>query len=86
MAGPPLPFEHRARSMDALVQALVATGSISDASKIYWDIRLPQKTPTVPSSSSSRCLACESDEAVMLAGLMTRPRPNRCAALAQTGN
>ena len=67
MAGPPLPFASRAE-YDALVQALVATGSISDASKIYWDIRLPEKTPTVEFRMADVCLRV--DEAVMLAGLV----------------
>ncbi len=67
MAGPPLPFASR-EEYDDLVQALVATGSISDASKIYWDIRLPQKTPTVEFRVADVCLRV--DEAVLLAGLV----------------
>ena len=67
MAGPPLPFASRAEH-DALVQSLVATGSISDASKIYWDIRLPEKTPTVEFRVADVCLRV--DEAVLLAGLV----------------
>lgn len=67
MAGPPLPFESRAEH-DALVRTLVATGSISDASKIYWDVRLPEKTPTVEFRMADVCLRV--DEAVMLAGLV----------------
>ena len=66
MAGPPLPFASR-EEHDALVQSLVATGSISDASKIYWDVRLPQKTPTVEFRVADVCLRV--DEAVLLAGL-----------------
>ena len=67
LAGPPLPFASR-EEHDALVQALVATGSISDASKIYWDIRLPEKTPTVEFRVADVCLRV--DEAVLLAGLV----------------
>ena len=67
MAGPPLPFASR-EEHDALVQALVATGSISDASKIYWDIRLPEKVPTIEFRVADVCLRV--DEAVLLAGLV----------------
>jgi carboxylate-amine ligase len=67
MAGPPLPFASRTEH-DALVQSLVATGSISDATKIYWDIRLPEKTPTVEFRVADVCLRV--DEAVLLAGLV----------------
>ncbi len=79
MAGPPLPFASR-EEHDALVQALVATGSISDASKIYWDIRLPQKTPTVEFRVADVCLRV--DEAVLLAGLV-RALARTCYAQAQ---
>lgn len=79
MAGPPLPFASRAEH-DALVQALVATGSISDASKIYWDIRLPEKTPTVEFRVADVCLRV--DEAVLLAGLV-RALARTCDAQAQ---
>lgn len=67
MAGPPLPFDSRAEH-DALVQALVETGSINDASKIYWDIRLPQRLPTIEFRVTDVCARI--DEAVMLAGLV----------------
>jgi len=60
-----------------LVQSLVAAGSISDASKIYWDIRLPEKTPTVEFRVADVCLRV--DEAVLLAemiqSLLTFVRP-----------
>jgi len=79
MAGPPLPFASR-EEHDALVQALVATGSISDASKIYWDIRLPQKTPTIEFRVADVCLRV--DEAVLLAGLV-RALARTCYAQAQ---
>jgi len=79
MAGPPLPFASRAEH-DALVQSLVATGSISDATKIYWDIRLPEKAPTVEFRVADVCLRV--DEAVMLAGLV-RALARTCYAQAQ---
>ena len=73
LAGPPLPFASRAE-LDALVRALVATGAIQDASRIYWDLRLPEKTKTVEFRVGDVCAAI--DEAVMQAGL--------CRALART--
>jgi len=79
MAGPPLHFNSRAEH-DALVKSLVATGSISDATKIYWDIRLPEKTPTVEFRVADVCLRV--DEVVMLAGLI-RALARTCAAQAQ---
>ena len=79
MAGPPLAFQSR-EEYDALLQGLIATGSISDATKIYWDIRLPEKTPTVEFRVADVCLHV--DEAVMLAGL-TRALARTCFAQAQ---
>ncbi len=73
MAGPPLPFASRAEH-DALVQALVDTGSISDRTKIYWDVRLPEKTPTIEFRVADVCLRV--DETVMLAGLIRALRPH----------
>lgn len=67
LAGPPLAFESRAEH-DALVQALVDTGSINDATKIYWDVRLPQHLPTIEFRVTDVCARI--DEAVMLAGLV----------------
>ncbi len=66
MAGPPAVFASKAEH-DALVNALVATGSIEDITKIYWDIRLPEKVPTVEFRVTDVCLTI--DEAVMIAGL-----------------
>ncbi len=66
LAGPPLLFASRAE-YDALVRALVATGSIEDATKIYWDVRLPERVETVEFRVADVCLTI--DEAVMVAGL-----------------
>ena len=66
MAGPPLPFASRAE-FDATVEALVQSGSISDATKIYWDLRLPAKQPTVEFRVADVCASL--DDAVLLAGL-----------------
>lgn len=67
MAGPPQLFESR-QEHDALVKALVATGSISDMTKVYWDIRLPERVPTIEFRIADVCLTV--DEAIMLAGLV----------------
>lgn len=46
MAGPPLFFEDENDLRDC-VDRLVTAGAISDATRIYWDVRLPEKTPTI---------------------------------------
>ncbi len=66
MAGPPGAFADRAEH-DALVAALVQSGSISDPTKIYWDVRLPAKTPTLEFRVADVCPSL--DDAVLLAGL-----------------
>ncbi len=65
-AGPPGPFASLAEH-DALVEALVESGGVSDAAGIYWDARLPQKLETVEIRVADVC--SKVDEAVMLAGL-----------------
>lgn len=65
-SGPPGLFASRAE-YDALAEALVATGSIEDATKIYWDIRLPERMATVEFRVADVCMTI--DEAVMAAGL-----------------
>lgn len=66
-SGPPQVFAGRAE-YDALIQALIATGSIEDATKIYWDLRIPDRVPTVEFRVTDVCLTI--DEAVMVAGLV----------------
>ncbi len=66
MAGPPGAFADRAE-YDALVEALVQSGSISDPTKIYWDVRVPAKTPTLEIRIADTCPSL--DDAVLLAGL-----------------
>jgi carboxylate-amine ligase len=63
---PPLVFENRAEH-DALVRALVATGAIADMTRVYWDVRLPERVPTIEFRVADVCLTI--NEAVMLAGL-----------------
>lgn len=73
MTGLPVVFASRAE-YDDLVSALIATGSISDASKIYWDIRPSSHFETLEFRIADVCSTV--DEAVMIAGL--------ARALAQT--
>ncbi len=65
-AGPPAPFESLAEH-DALIRALVASGSVLDAASVYWDVRLPEQLETVEIRVADVC--AKVDEAVMLAGL-----------------
>lgn len=73
MAGTPHVFASR-REYDELVNVLVATGSVSDATKIYWDVRPSARFETLEFRVTDVCLTI--DEAVMIAGL--------ARALAQT--
>jgi len=50
-----------------LVQALIATGSVEEATKIYWDVRLSERFKTVEFRVTDVCMTV--DEAVMVAGL-----------------
>jgi glutamate---cysteine ligase / carboxylate-amine ligase len=65
-AGPPAPFSSRAEH-DALIKALVATGTVAEPTKIYWDVRLSERVETVEIRVMDVCSYV--DEAVMLAGL-----------------
>lgn len=80
-AGPPLLFASR-NEYQALVAALVSTGSIQDATKIYWDVRLPEHVATVEFRVTDVCQSI--DEAVMLAGLV-RALVRTCHSQAQRG-
>ncbi|WP_164101726.1 carboxylate-amine ligase [Candidatus Laterigemmans baculatus] len=46
MAGPPLPFKD-ADELRRCVRSLVKAEAIEDATRIYWDVRLPEKLPTI---------------------------------------
>ena len=65
-AGPPHHFDS-SQDYRNLVQTLIDTGSVEDASKIYWDIRLPEHIDTIEIRVPDVCLTV--DEAVMIAGL-----------------
>ena len=67
MAGTPQIFESRAE-YDRLVEVLVRTGSVSDATKIYWDIRPSYRFKTLEFRVADVCMTI--DEAVMVAGLV----------------
>ena len=73
MAGSPQVFSSRAE-YDALVRVLVETGSISDETKIYWDMRPADRFDTLEFRATDIGLSV--DEAVLIAGLVR--------ALAQT--
>lgn len=67
LAGPP-PFFPSRHAHDAFVQTLVTTRSVEDASRIYWDIRLPERYETIEFRVMDVCLTI--DDALMLAGLI----------------
>jgi carboxylate-amine ligase len=67
LSGPP-PFFSSRNDHDMFIQALVASKSVEDATRIYWDIRLPARYKTVEFRVMDVCLTV--DEALMLAGLI----------------
>ena len=73
-AGQPAPFESLAE-YEALLETLVATGTVEEPTKIYWDIRLSERVETVEVRVMDVCSRV--DEAVMLAGL-TRALVRTC--------
>jgi carboxylate-amine ligase len=81
MAGTPQVFSSRA-AYDELVESLVATGSITDGTKIYWDARPSARFETLEFRVTDVCLTV--DEAVMIAGLV-RALVRVCYAEAMRG-
>jgi carboxylate-amine ligase len=67
LSGVPDIFESHAE-YKALVEALVATKSVEEATKIYWDVRLSERYPTIEFRVTDVCMTV--DEAVMVAGLV----------------
>lgn len=67
MAGTPQVFSSRSE-YDRLVEALVETGSVGDATKIYWDVRPSARFETLEFRVTDVCLSV--DEAVMITGLV----------------
>lgn len=74
VSGPPLLFKSYAE-YQALAQTLVATGTVRDATKIYWDVRLSERFETLEFRVTDVCMTL--DEAVMIAGL-TRALVQTC--------
>lgn len=64
---------------DRVVEELVATGSMVDATKLYWDVRPSARYPTLEFRICDVCLTV--DEAVLIAGL-TRSLVRTCHAAA----
>jgi glutamate---cysteine ligase / carboxylate-amine ligase len=81
MAGTPQVFASRAE-YDKLIEALVATESITDATKIYWDMRPSVRFETLEFRVTDVCMTV--DEAVMVAGLV-RALARTCYAEAVRG-
>jgi carboxylate-amine ligase len=79
MSGTPQLFASR-DEYDALVASLVETGAITDASKIYWDVRPSAKYETIEFRVADVCLTV--DEAVLVAALC-RALARRCHAEAE---
>jgi carboxylate-amine ligase len=67
LSGPP-PFFSSKTDHDTFVQALVTTKSVEDASRIYWDIRLPERYGTIEFRVMDVCMTV--DETLMIAGLI----------------
>jgi glutamate---cysteine ligase / carboxylate-amine ligase len=61
------PFASRA-DYDALVATLVATGSVREPTKLYWDVRPSTRLETLEFRVADVCMGV--DEAVMVAGLV----------------
>lgn len=67
LAGPPPSFLSYDAYRDT-IQNLIATESIDDATKIYWDVRLSERFPTLEFRVMDVCMTI--GEAVMVAGLI----------------
>ena len=66
-AGMPQSFASRAE-YDALVETLMATGSVREPTKLYWDVRPSARQETLEFRVADSVMAV--DEAVMVAGLV----------------
>ena len=67
VSGPPPAFG-TAHDYDQRVAALTATGVAPDESKVYWDVRLSARYPTVEVRATDVCRTV--DETLMVAGLV----------------
>lgn len=61
-------YFHDLAEYDSLLQLLTQTHSIDDPTKIYWDIRLSERFPTIEVRVADICMTI--DEAVMATGLV----------------
>lgn len=67
MSGTPMVFESRTE-YEQLIDLLVTTESVSDATNIYWDVRPSARFETLEFRISDVCMTV--DEALMVAGLI----------------
>jgi carboxylate-amine ligase len=67
LSGPP-PYFHSQEEYDREIALLVETKSIEDATRIYWDIRLSERFPTIEIRVMDVCLTV--DEVVTVTGLI----------------
>ncbi|XZE53432.1 carboxylate-amine ligase [Planctomycetaceae bacterium SH139] len=74
MAGPPLWFPDL-NAHEECIQQLVSCQAINDATRIYWDVRLPEKIPTIEFRVMD--VLTRVDEAVAVTGLI-RALVERC--------
>jgi carboxylate-amine ligase len=81
LSGPPAVFGSE-EEYQGLIADLIATGVIEDATKIYWDLRLSERFPTIEFRATDVCLTIE--EAVAIAGL-ARGLTKTCYAEAMAG-
>ncbi|GAC1362271.1 MAG: glutamate--cysteine ligase [Ktedonobacteraceae bacterium] len=66
-SGPPPCFSSYSEYR-GLIQDLIDTGSLEDATKIYWDLRLSERFSTIEFRITDVCMTV--DETVMVAGLI----------------
>ncbi|GLV58519.1 putative glutamate--cysteine ligase 2 [Dictyobacter sp. S3.2.2.5] len=67
LAGPPPSFASY-KDYRSTIEHLIATESIDDATKIYWDVRLSERFPTLEFRIMDVCMTI--DEAVMVTGMI----------------
>jgi carboxylate-amine ligase len=67
MAGPP-PFFSSRSEHNAFIRSLVESGCVEDISRIYWDIRLPERYATIEFRVMDVCMTI--DETLLLAALI----------------
>jgi carboxylate-amine ligase len=74
LSGPP-PCFHSREEYDREIALLVETKSVEDATRIYWDVRLSERFPTIEVRVMDVCLTV--DEVVTVTGLI-RALVRRC--------